>query len=100
MKTVIISRSDRINKKYKVVVMDGLRKKTLHFGQAGANDFTITGDKDAKYRYIDRHKKRENWNDEFTSGFWAVHTLWSEPSINKSLKKISRDYDIKIINNI
>ena len=96
----VITESDNINKKYKVVVTDGDRKKTIHFGQAGANDYTITGDDEAKYRYIDRHKKREDWNNPFTAGFWSLHTLWSDKTIKSSLNKIKKNYDIKIINNI
>lgn len=96
----VITESDNINKKYKVVVTDGDKKKTIHFGQAGANDYTITGDDEAKYRYIDRHKKREDWNNPFTAGFWSLHTLWSDKTIKSSLNKIKKNYDIKIINNI
>lgn len=96
----VITESDNINKKYKVVVTDGDKKKTIHFGQAGANDYTITGDDEAKYRYIDRHKKREDWNNPFTAGFWSLHTLWSDKTIKSSLNKIKKNYDINIINNI
>ena len=55
---VVISKSDNKNKKM-MAVIDG--KKTVHFGQAGASDMTQHKDKARKQRYIDRHKKNENW---------------------------------------
>jgi hypothetical protein len=96
----VITKSDNKKKKYKVIVTDGDKKKTIHFGQAGANDYTITGDDEAKYRYIDRHKKREDWQNPFTAGFWSLHMLWSDKTIKSSLNKIKKNFDIEIINNI
>ena len=43
-------------------------KKTVHFGRAGAPDYTITKDKKQRKRYLSRHKARENWNDPMTAG--------------------------------
>lgn len=96
----VITRSNNPKKKYKVVVTDGKKKKTIHFGQAGANDYTLTGDDEAKYKYIDRHKKREDWQNPFTAGFWSLHTLWSDKTIKSSLNKIKNNYNIKIKNDI
>ena len=53
-----ISKSNKKDKKL-MAVIDG--KKTIHFGQAGASDFTKHKDEDRKARYIDRHQKREDW---------------------------------------
>ena len=73
---VVISKSDNKSKKYKSVI-DG--KKTVHFGQAGASDMTQHKDKARKQRYIDRHKKNENWGASGvkTPGFWAKNILWN-----------------------
>ena len=35
--------------------------KTVHFGSVSHNDYTKHKDDDRKQRYIDRHKKNENW---------------------------------------
>ena len=53
-----ISKSNKSEKKLKAVI-DG--KKTIHFGQAGASDYTKHKDPGRKERYIERHQKRENW---------------------------------------
>jgi hypothetical protein len=96
----IITTSPLKTKKYKVVIEDEEKKKTIHFGAKGYEDYTIHKDKERKNRYINRHKKKEDWNDPFTAGFWALHTLWNKPTLQGSLNDIKRNYDIKIKNNI
>ena len=62
MPKVEISKSNIKGKKYKIVLIyDDGKTKTIHIGQEGADDFTKTGDEEAKKRYIARHKKREDW---------------------------------------
>ena len=84
-------KSSRKEKKY-MVKMDG---KTIHFGAAGMDDFTITGDEEQKKRYMARHRK-ENWNDRFSAGFWAKHVLWNKKSISGSLRDIQRRFGISV----
>jgi hypothetical protein len=96
----VITTSPLKTKKYKVIIDDGKKKKTIHFGAKGYEDFTITKNNEKKYRYIDRHKSNEDWQDPFTAGFWALHTLWNKPTIQGSLNDIKRNFDIKIKNDI
>ena len=88
---VVISKSDNKNKKMKAVI-DG--KKTIHFGQAGASDMTQHKDKERKQRYIDRHKKNEDWTKSGveTAGFYSKHLLWSKPTIEESVKDLNKKY--------
>ena len=85
----LLMKSSRKEKKY-MVKMDG---KTIHFGAAGMDDFTITGDEEQKKRYMARHRK-ENWNDRFSAGFWAKHLLWNKKTIRESAKDIQRRFGI------
>ena len=94
---VIISKSDKADKKLKTVV-DG---KSIHFGGKGYEDFTTHKTEDRKQRYINRHKKNETWGADGveTAGFWAKHVLWNKPTlqasiddINKRFKKINVKY--------
>ncbi len=97
----VLSKSDNDKKKYKVIVSDGNKKKTLHFGQAGANDYTITGDDQAKKRYLLRHKGMgEDWTDPMTRGFWSRQLLWREKSIPASKKAIRDDFNVKFVKKI
>jgi hypothetical protein len=86
---IVISKSDRKDKKLKAVI-DG--KKTVHFGASGYSDYTLHKDDDRKDKYIQRHKKNENWNDIKTAGFYAKHILWNKPTIQESIKDINKKY--------
>lgn len=77
--------SNRSGKKYMIVLRkDGKKIKTIHFGQAGASDFTQHKDEERRKRYIDRHKNNENWNDEKSAGFYAYHILWRFKTLNEA----------------
>ena len=95
---VIISDSNRKGKKYKIIVMDGKRKKTLNIGQASAEDYTTHHDPDRKQRYIDRHQKREDWTKSgvWTNGFWSRWLTWNLPSLSASISDIEKKFDINI----
>ena len=78
---VIIKRSTRTTKKMMAIFYDehGKRRKTTHFGQAGADDYTITKDKKQRARYINRHTNaREDHSKFMTAGSLSRHILWGE----------------------
>lgn len=91
-----LTKSDNPKKKYKVVVQKKDKKKTIHFGQSGASDYTKHGDKERKNRYISRHKKNEDWNNPFTAGFWSKNILWNKKTIIESIKNIEKIKNIDI----
>ena len=88
---IIISKSEKADKKMKAVING---KKTVHFGQAGASDMTQHKDKDRKQRYIDRHKKNENWGASGvdTAGFYSKNLLWNKDTLTKSVDDINKKY--------
>jgi len=86
---VIIRPSKNKNKKFDAIIND---KKTISFGAAGMSDYTIHKDKERKERYINRHKKNENWNDPKTAGFYAKNILWNKPTIGESIKDMNNKY--------
>ena len=94
---VQLDKSNRTEKKFKVVFYDDNRNKilTIHFGQAGANDYTKTHDDEAKQRYIERHQKKEIWNDPFSPGSLAYHLLWTEKSMAKAYNKYLAKFNFK-----
>jgi len=82
--------SNRSGKKYMIVLRKGGKKiKTIHFGQAGASDFTQHKDEERRKRYMDRHRATENWNDEKTAGFYAYHILWRFKTLNEAKSWLS-----------
>jgi hypothetical protein len=84
---VSIKPSTSSGKKMMAVFYDEAKKKvrTSHFGAVGYDDYTITGDLQAKMNYIARHKERENWNDYMTAGALSRWILWGKPSLSASI---------------
>ena len=97
-----ITKSPLKTKKFKVVITDGKKKKTINFGAKGYEDYTIHNNDERKYRYINRHKgMNEDWQDPFTAGFWALHALWNKKTLSSSLKDIKDKraewyFDVKV----
>jgi hypothetical protein len=85
------------DKKYTVQVIDEQtgRKRTISFGARGYEDFTIHRDQERRKQYISRHQAREDWNDPFTAGFWSANLLWNKPTIEASMRDISRRFRVQ-----
>lgn len=95
MEEVIITPSKKKNKKYDAMIN---KKNVISFGAKGMSDFTIHKDKERKERYINRHKKREDWTNHKTAGFYSKHVLWNKPSIKESIKDMNKmNKNIKFI---
>ena len=92
MPKVFIQKSERSDKKLKATFLrSNGSKKTVHFGSAGMDDYTKTKDKAQRKRYLDRHRKNENWNNPESAGALSRWILWG-PSTSrrdniKSFKK-------------
>lgn len=87
--------------KYFIITNDN---KKVYFGASGYKDYIIyykeqgkeIADK-KKTAYIARHSKmNENWTRSGidTSGFYAYHLLWAEPTLEASYNKLKK----KLIN--
>lgn len=96
MKLLSIGESTKPDKKMSAVFLNEEtgRKKTVHFGAKGMNDFTITKDPEAKQRYIDRHSKNENWNDPTSAGALSRWVLWNKPSKYASIVDYKRRFNL------
>ncbi len=85
-----IKKSDKSGKKYMAIFKkDNGRSKTTHFGQSGAPDYTLTGDKERRRLYRQRHKKDLNTNDPTRAGYLSRFLLWGD---SKSLRENIRSY--------
>jgi len=74
---------------------NGKKIKTVNFGAKGYSDFTIHKDPKRKNRYLDRHKKNENWNDPMTAGSLARWILWNLPTLDASIKDYLTRFKLK-----
>ena len=88
---IYISESGRANKKWKA---EAEGKRTVHFGQAGASDFTTHNDEALRQAYIARHSKPENWGRSgvMTPGWLSRYLLREKPSLDEAIAAASRKY--------
>jgi len=93
MKSVRIIKSSRSDKKYMAMFNIDGKKRTTHFGQSGADDYTITKNEEQKKRYLDRHKANENWSDPLTAGALARWILWNKPTITDSIADYKKRFN-------
>ena len=95
--TVVISVSDRSDKKYKAKFSDNKhnKTKTVHFGASGYSDYTIHKDDDRKKRYIARHKDKESFDDPYTAGALSRWILWNKKSLRESIASYKKRFGFK-----
>ena len=86
---IIIKPSRRKDKKYDAVI-DG--SKTVSFGSEGMSDYTIHKDNERKQRYIQRHQKREQWDNPNTAGFWSRWATWEKPTLKEAVNNINKKF--------
>ena len=88
IKYIEIKPATQKGKKLQAIFYDSNKKKiqTIPFGSAGMSDYTLHKDPKRKERYLDRHRKRENWNDPTSAGALSRWLLWNKPSYRDSVK--------------
>ena len=86
---IVITPSDKPTKKFEARI-DG--KKSIHFGQAGASDFTHHKNLLRKNRYLDRHSKNEDWHNPLTAGFYSRWLLWNKPTLKDRIADTNRQF--------
>jgi len=81
---VKITESNKPGKKMMAVfTKENGRTKKTYFGQAGAPDYTLTGDKKRRKAYRDRHRKDLNTGDPTRAGYLSYYILWGESKSRK-----------------
>ena len=74
-------------------------RRQYHLELKVMSDYTINKDDERKQRYVNRHKKNENWNDINTAGFWSKNILWNKKTITESIRdtnNIIKNINIKL----
>jgi hypothetical protein len=65
------------------------------FGAAGMDDYTLTGDEDARLRYQIRHKKDLRTRDPKRAGYLSYYLLWGDStSLDKNLAAYKRRFNL------
>ena len=77
MKLLSITASSKPDKKLMAIFeQETGRKKTVHFGSSGMDDYIKTHDKDQRERYKTRHAKDLETGDPTRAGFLSYYILW------------------------
>ena len=97
MVKVVIKKSDKAGKKLMAVfTRDNGRTKTTYFGQAGADDYTITKDKEQRKRYRTRHKKDLQTGDYTRAGYLSYFILWgNSTSRQENIRSFKSKFNLK-----
>ena len=93
---MIIKKSNKSGKKYMAIFeKDNGRTKTTHFGAAGMKDYTLTGDKERRRLYRQRHSKDLRTNDPTRAGYLSYYILWGESkSIRQNINSYKRRFNL------
>lgn len=88
-----IKPSTREGKKYMAIFQNP--KKTVHFGSAGMDDYTLTKNKEQRERYRTRHKKDLETNDPRRAGFLSYYLLWGDStSLQTNIKNYKSKFNL------
>lgn len=70
------------------------REKNTKFGATGYTDFTKGATEEQKKAYLDRHSKRENWNDPTTAGALSRYILWEKKTVTASVADYKKRFKL------
>lgn len=87
---------EKYKAKFKVIILDNGKIKTIMFGDNRYEDYTQHKNKERKRKYMIRHFQNEDWNDIYTKGFWSKNLLWNKPTIEQSIADIEKKYGVII----
>jgi len=96
VKLIDIQPSPNKEKKYRATFYSPSQKDFLHidFGAKGYEDYTMHKDSERKKRYIERHKKNENWNNPLTAGTLSRYILWEYTDLNKAIREYKKRFNL------
>jgi hypothetical protein len=88
--TITIEKSFNPKKKY----MAQVNNKTIHFGATGYEDMTTHGDEQRNQKYLQRHRKNEDWSKDniASSGYMSRWLLWNKKTLQASIDDVNKKY--------
>ena len=94
--SVVIKKSTKPEKKMMAIfTLENGKNKTVHFGASGMSDYTIHKDDERKKRYLERHRKNENWSAPMTAGALSRWILWNKKSKVASISDYKKKFNLK-----
>ena len=90
MNIVVITPSRNKLKKFDAIING---TKTISFGARGMSDYTIHKDEARKNLYLNRHRKREDWGDAYSAGFYSRWVPWNKPTLKESIDDLNKRFE-------
>lgn len=91
----VVPDTDGVHKYVATFEKEGGRKKRTHFGAAGMADYTLTGDKERRRLYRERHRKDLETGDPTRAGYLSYHILWGpSTSIRANIAAYRKMYSL------
>ena len=96
LKLIKIVRSPLAAKKYRAFFNNG---KHTDFGAKGYQNYGGVGterhlDEERKKRYIERHKKNEDWKNPKTAGTLSRYVLWNKQNFRSSVQDYKKRFNL------
>ncbi len=90
----VVRATDGVHKYVATFDTDGRKKRTA-FGLAGAPDYTLTGDKERRRLYRERHRKDLDTGDPSRAGFLSYYLLWGDStSLRANISAYRKRFDL------
>jgi hypothetical protein len=95
-KLLNIKKSPNPKKKWRAeFISETGRIRHTDFGSAGMDDYLLTGDKEQRKRYRERHKKDLTTGDPTRAGYLSYYLLWGESqSLQQNLAAYKRRFGL------
>ena len=98
MVKVVIKSSTQPKKRFMAIFYDdsGKKIKTTHFSLKDSKAYIDHGSKERRSRYIERHRKRENWDQYMTAGALARWITWGpSTSLRSNISAYKKRFNLK-----
>ena len=92
-----MSEEKRGKKLMAIFTLENRRTRTVHFGVAGASDFTQHRDRVRKHWYLARHASREDWTKPMTAGALAWWVLWNKETLPGSIHDFMQLFNLVVV---
>ena len=101
-KKIILSKSDRKNKRLKVKMLNfpEIKDHSHHFGSDVGQTFIDHQDEKKKSAWIARHSVNKNYDNIHSPIFFSRNLLWNTNDFNKNIRLLAKKLDAIIINRI
>ena len=93
--TFILTNSKKKGKRYRITMEDHHHDFGVFPFKSGT--FIDHQDEKKKTAWIARHKKNKNYNSKHSAIYHSRKLLWTEPTLNKAVKKYEKEHNVNLV---